>query len=287
MSQEPPKKRPSSKKPATLDDLVAAAELAESPPLSADPFRNPPGIPRSSRQNLDAFVDAAELAESRWMAAMTRLIDRISDEVPPEAQRRAYRVAQQLNILWQSLWAHQCWLPLNVKTPRQLARWCRLQRRLLPRARGIDGFDWRTAEHVCREGVAAVTRAMANHKSTIARVWLKFPDLFDADESGGPAEAATARADAAPELLAPSARLVSAAWRHLRRIAGDIGRSFPPERTCVATEAEARSALDEIENWCLACPNLPRSAQPISDMDIMREAIRRLGTTARPPNRTS
>jgi hypothetical protein len=124
MSEKQSKKRPQPKVPPapTLEERLATFSRENMDAALADPFLRPPGIP--FHRDLDAFVAAAELADRRWSAGMELLLERIRDEVPPEAQNRAYRIAQQLNILWQSLWVHRCFLPpLHVKTPQQLARW--------------------------------------------------------------------------------------------------------------------------------------------------------------------
>jgi hypothetical protein len=252
-------------------------------PHSNDPILNPPGIPWRDTRDLDAFVDAAERAEKRWMEHMEGLQERISGhELPGDAAQRADTIVNRLHLLWTALWVNRCFLAcVYVKTHSQLTRWCDFQLRLMPIARRFRGLNRRNARAVIREGVALVEAAMAAPVDEAAGVWRSFPGWLGTDETPWLATASPFQPDDIP------GRAVEAAWRHLRLVAGE--EAYPPERTTVTTDAEARSALDEVKNWCrpraktqAAGPKAVRQAGSSHDrqaiiMDTLREAIRRKG----------
>jgi hypothetical protein len=219
-------------------------------PHSDDPVLNPPGIPLRSQIDLDTFVDAAERANRRWMERLEALLQRISDsELRRDAEQRAYDIVQQINLLWTWLWVSRCFLPcVRVQNPQQLARWCDFQRRLLPLARTARRLDWRNVREAVRSGVEAVEAALAAPADKATEWCRTCQDLLDADNTSAPAADARLCEDA-------PARVVEAAWQQLRNVAGD--RPYPPERTRVATEANARKALDKVMNWCLSLGKPP------------------------------
>ena len=88
-------------------------------------------------------------------------------------------------------------------------------------------------------------------------LWKQMPDLFHTPKQ----RTSTRRTPGVREPV--ETRVTMSTWGRLRRLAA--GRPIPPERVHAATQAEARAALDEVENWRRALPSDPPPPLPPID----------------------